>query len=207
MTTSTFSCPAPRSGSGTPFSTRSAPWLRSGFDNLATDRRYSLARPFLRKKRRSAGYVAEAVVRFSARPISRASRPASTALRKACAIRTGSDAIAIAVFTRTASAPISKRLGRLAWRAEAGVDDDRHGRLFDDDFDLRARFDAAVAADRRTERHHGRGAHILQTLRQNRVGIDVWQHGEAFLHEDLRRGERFNRVGQEISRVRMNLRV
>jgi hypothetical protein len=53
------------------------------------------------------GLVAEAPDLVSARPISRASRPASTALRKACAIRLGSEAIAIAVFTSTASAPIS----------------------------------------------------------------------------------------------------
>ena len=56
--------------------------------------------------------MAAAVLRSSAKPISRASRPASTALRKACAIRPGSDAIAIAVLTRTASA--FQRLGSLA---------------------------------------------------------------------------------------------
>ena len=98
-----------------------------------------------------------------------------------------------------------ERFGRLARRAEAGVDDHRHGRLFDDDFDLRARFDAAIAADRRTERHHRRRAHILQTLRQHRVGIDVRQDGKAFLHEDLRRGQSLDRVGQQISRIGMNL--
>src|SRR5678816_1633547 len=39
------------------------------------------------------GLVAEAADRSSARPISYPSRPASTALRKACAIRLGSDAV------------------------------------------------------------------------------------------------------------------
>ena len=53
------------------------------------------------------GLVASAVLSFSANPISCASRPASIAFLKACAMRTGSDAIAIAVFTKTASAPIS----------------------------------------------------------------------------------------------------
>jgi hypothetical protein len=53
------------------------------------------------------GLVADAVPSFSANPISRASRPASMAFLNAFAIRTGSDAIAMAVFTSTASAPIS----------------------------------------------------------------------------------------------------
>jgi len=53
------------------------------------------------------GLVAEALQRFSTSPISRASRPASTAILKARAIRFGFDAIAIAVLTKTASAPIS----------------------------------------------------------------------------------------------------
>src|SRR5688572_21162930 len=53
------------------------------------------------------GLVADALDLASANPISRASRPASTALRKACAIRLGSEAMAIAVLTNTASAPIS----------------------------------------------------------------------------------------------------
>src|SRR6266487_1472188 len=53
------------------------------------------------------GLVAAAELNFSARPISRASRPASIAFLNAFAMRTGSEAIAIAVLTSTASAPIS----------------------------------------------------------------------------------------------------
>src|SRR5882757_1570684 len=53
------------------------------------------------------GLVADAALSLSANPISRASRPASIAFLNAFAMRTGSEAIAIAVFTSTASAPIS----------------------------------------------------------------------------------------------------
>src|SRR5213076_3114021 len=53
------------------------------------------------------GLVAAAALNFSASPISRASRPASIAFLNAFAIRIGSEAIAIAVLTSTASAPIS----------------------------------------------------------------------------------------------------
>ena len=53
------------------------------------------------------GLVADAALSLSANPISRASRPASMAFLNAFAMRIGSDAIAIAVFTSTASAPIS----------------------------------------------------------------------------------------------------
>src|SRR5262249_3547631 len=59
------------------------------------------------RKKSVSGLVAAPVRSFSARPISRASRPASIALLNARAMRTESDAIAIAVFTKTASAPIS----------------------------------------------------------------------------------------------------
>src|SRR4029077_18529646 len=45
------------------------------------------------------GLVAAAAFNFSANPISRASRPASMAFLNAFAMRTGSEAIAIAVFT------------------------------------------------------------------------------------------------------------
>ena len=46
-------------------------------------------------------------VRSAGSPASKAARPASTAIRKAAAMRFGSFATAIAVLTSTASAPIS----------------------------------------------------------------------------------------------------
>lgn len=53
------------------------------------------------------GDVGMAVFDESGRPSSKAVRPAVTAFRNALAMAAGSDAIAMAVFTRTASAPSS----------------------------------------------------------------------------------------------------
>ena len=53
----------------------------------------------------------------------------------------------IAVFTSTASAPISMASAAVAGRAEAGVDDDRHGRLLDDDLELRRVVREAAGCD------------------------------------------------------------
>src|SRR4030095_5721652 len=59
------------------------------------------------------GLVALAVSCSAAKPTSYAMRPASTASLKASAMRFGSSATAIAVFTSTASAPIS--IASAAW--------------------------------------------------------------------------------------------
>ena len=48
---------------------------------------------------------------------------------------------------------------------------------------------------------------ILQSFRQNRIGVDVGQHGETFLHEHFRRRQRFDRIGQQIARIGMNLEL
>lgn len=53
------------------------------------------------------GEVAFAVWEISDKPSSKAVRPASTACLKAMAIFSGLEAMAMAVFTRTASAPSS----------------------------------------------------------------------------------------------------
>src|SRR6185369_15709286 len=62
------------------------------------------------------GLVGLARSAAAAIPVSNAARPASTAMRKALAIRVGSEATAMAVFTSTASAPISR-----AWAAWLGA--------------------------------------------------------------------------------------
>ena len=51
------------------------------------------------------GLVADAIDLVSANPISRASRPASTALRNACAIRWDRMRLQSPLFTRTAQRP------------------------------------------------------------------------------------------------------
>ena len=95
----------------------------------------------------------------------------------------------------------------MAGRAEAGINHDRHGGLLDDDANLIACLKAAIRANRRAEWHHRGGADVLQTFGQYRVGIDVRQHNKAFLHELIRGFERFDRVGQQVTRVRMDLQL
>src|SRR5204863_259318 len=46
----------------------------------------------------------------------------------------------------------------LTWRTQSGINHYRHGRLFDDDFDLRPRFNPAIAPNWRTQRHHCRSS-------------------------------------------------
>ena len=61
-----------------------------------------------------------------------------------------------------------------------------------------------MRADRRTERHHRRGSHLLKALCQHRVGIDVRQHNETFFDENLGRLERLDGVWQQITWIGMD---
>ncbi len=97
--------------------------------------------------------------------------------------------------------------GCLGWRTETGIHHHRHGGLFDDNLEARPRLQAARTANRRTERHHGCATHILQALRQDRIGMDVRQYREPFLDQDLGCGKRLNRIRQQVPRVRMNLKL
>src|ERR1700675_3583937 len=58
---------------------------------FAADRGWGIGCRLSAARKPVSGLVAAALTNFSASPISQASRPASTALRKACAMRTGSD--------------------------------------------------------------------------------------------------------------------
>ena len=147
------------------------------------------------------GLVGEAVKDGAGRPISYASRPASTALRKARAMRTGSAAMAMAVLTSTAAAPISMASAAWLGSAEAGIDDDGDAGLLDDDLDLRAGLDAAIAADGRAERHDGGGADILEALGQDGIGVDVGEDDEAFGGQDFGGLEGLDRVRQQVARI------
>ncbi len=91
--------------------------------------------------------------------------------------------------------------GGMAWSADAGIHHDRNGGLVDDDFDLGAGFDAAVAADGSAEWHHGRRAGILQSAGEDRVSVDVGEDSEAILHEDFSGCEGLDGVREEIVRV------
>ena len=98
-----------------------------------------------------------------------------------------------------------RREGGVARRADASVHNDWDGGLLDNDLDLGPGLEASVAADGRTERHHGRGADILQAAGENRVGVDVGKNNEALLHEDFGGGEGFDGIGQEVVGVGVDL--
>src|SRR6476620_5955755 len=78
--------------------------------------------------------------------------------------------------------PHLHRFRRLARRAQSSINHHWDGGLFDDDFDLCPGFNPAITSDWRTERHHRRSANILQSFCQHRIGIDVGQDSESFLH-------------------------
>ena len=89
-------------------------------------------------------------------------------------------------------------------QSEPRVDDDRNIGVFNDDFKHGFRPDALSASDLCAERHDRMNSDILQTLCEHRVRIDVGQDNESFFDEDFRRFERFNGVGQQMNRVRMD---
>ena len=82
--------------------------------------------------------------------------------------------------------PQLHRERRVGGGADAGVDDHGHlGELADDPEVVRV-LDAEARADRRAERHHGRGACVFELAAHDRIVGRVGQHDEAFLHQ--RRG-------------------
>ena len=97
------------------------------------------------------------------------------------------------------------RLGGMTRRADSCINDDGDGGLFDDDRDLGAGLEAAIAPDRRAEGHDGRRAGFLKPLGQHGVGIDVGKDGESLRGEDLGRLERLDRIGKKIAGIGMDL--
>ena len=93
----------------------------------------------------------------------------------------------------------------MARGAEAGVDDDGDAGLFDDDGDLRARFESAITPDGRAQRHDRGRTGVFEAFGQNGIGVDVGEHGESFGGENFRGAECFDRIGQEVLRVGMDL--
>ena len=115
---------------------------------------------------------------------------------KARAMATGSSATAMAEF---------EGFGGVAGGAETGVDDDGDAGLFDDDGDLRAGFQSAVAPDGRAEGHDGGGAGVFEAFGEDGVGVDVGEDGETFGHEDFGGTKSLDRIGKEVVRVGMDL--
>ena len=73
------------------------------------------------------------------------------------------------------------RIAGLARTSDTSVDDDRHMRVGDDDFDEVTHAQAHIGADQRTERHNGSGTGLLQLTGRNRVREHVGHDHEAFL--------------------------
>ena len=86
---------------------------------------------------------------------------------------------------------------RVAGRADAGVQDDRHPGRLDDQLDVVRVADAQARADRRAQRHHRRAARLLQPAGQHRVVGGVGQHREPVGDQLLGRGQQLERVGQQ----------
>ena len=78
-----------------------------------------------------------------------------------------------------------------------GVDDHRHLRELADDPQVVRVLDAEAGADRRAERHHRRGAGLLELPADDQVVAGVGQHDEPFLYEHARRFEQRLVVGKQ----------
>ena len=141
------------------------------------------------------------------RPAPRASTPASTAWRIACAIATGSVAREIALAHSTRVAAELHRQRRVGGRADAGVEDHRHARRLDDEREVGGVGDPLAAADRRAERHDRRAADVLQAAGEHRVVARVGQHDEAVVDELLGGDEQLRRVGQQRALVADDLEL
>ena len=88
--------------------------------------------------------------------------------------------------------------------ADSGVDDDRDVALFDDDSQQVAGFQSPVRSDRGAQRHDAGRAYLFEPFAQYRVGVDVRHHDEAVFYELFGRGQRFDRVGQQVARIGMD---
>lgn len=88
--------------------------------------------------------------------------------------------------------------------ADPGINDDGDGGLFDDDAELIARGETLVRPDRRAQRHYGGRSGFLEALCEDGIRIDVGKHGETFFHKDFRGFQRLDRIGKQVSGVRMD---
>jgi len=95
----------------------------------------------------------------------------------------------------------------MARDADPGVDHHRDRRLLDNNLQHGFGFQPLIGADRRTQRHHRRAAHLFQSFTQHRIGAAVGQHHEPFADQQLRRFQGFNRVGQQPAGVRVDLQL
>src|SRR5438094_251338 len=59
----------------------------------------------------------------------------------------------------------------------------------------------------RAEWHYRGRAYVLQSFRQNRIGVDVRKNSETLFHQNFRSRQCLNRIGKQIARVRMNLEL
>ena len=141
------------------------------------------------------------------RPAPRASTPACTAWRIACAIATGSSGARDRARAQHGVAPELHRQRRVGGRPDARVEDHRHAGRLDDQREVGGVGDAHAAADRRAERHHRGAAGVLQAAREHGVVVGVGQDDEAVVDELLGGGEQLRRVGQQRALVADHLEL
>ncbi len=98
-------------------------------------------------------------------------------------------------------------LGRVAWGSDAGVDDDRHDGLLDDNAELVAGLEALMGADGGAEGHDGGRADLLEASCEDGVGVDVGKDGESLADETFGGGEGFDGIWEEVARVRVDLEL
>ena len=148
------------------------------------------------------GLVADAAVVCGASCASYAMRPASTAILKATAICTGSCVTAIAVLTSTADAPIS--IASAACDGAPIPASTTTGTLLCSMMILSRSRVFSPRFDRGAQRHDAGRAYLFEPFAQYRVGVDVRHHDEAVFYELFGRGQRFDRVGQQVARIGMD---
>ena len=90
---------------------------------------------------------------------------------------------------------------------ESGVDHNGDIRLFQNDFQHGAGTDALSASDRCGKRHDGVNSDILQSFRKDRVGIDIRQNDKAFVDENFRRFQSFDRIREKVIRVGVDFQL
>ena len=74
----------------------------------------------------------------------------------------------------------------MAWRSDAGINDDRNSGLLDDDAEEVSGLQSFIGSDRCAERHHCSRTCLLEMFTKSRVSLAVWKHYESEFDELFR---------------------
>jgi hypothetical protein len=130
------------------------------------------------------------------RPALRASVPARTAAHRVGHPGRVGSARDGACHEHRVAAELHRQRG-VRGGADAGVEDHRDRRAFEDQRKVVGVLDSHAASDRRAEWHHGRTADCLESLGEDRIVVCVWQHHEAIVDEFLGGAQELPGVRQE----------